>query len=137
MAQITIIGLGSVGSSLGLALHRYMQAPGGQANQFTIVGFDPDLSKQDAERRAGSVDRFAWDYASAVQGSPFVVIPVPIGRVRPVWQNTAPHLHDGVPVRDPAPNKRLVLQWAGKLPPPGVTFIGAPPLPHRRPAPAV
>ncbi|HEX6606200.1 MAG TPA: prephenate dehydrogenase [Chloroflexia bacterium] len=136
MAQITIIGLGTIGSSLGLALHQYMETTEGRANAFTIVGYDPARDAQMAQK-SGSVDRVASDLPSAVRESPFVIIATPTLQVREILQTIAPLLPAGATVTDTAPGKRLVLQWAAELLPPTISFVGGHPLPHRVPAPAV
>ncbi|HUS14924.1 MAG TPA: prephenate dehydrogenase [Chloroflexia bacterium] len=138
MPQITIIGLGTVGSSLGLALRRYAQAPEGKAAQFTVVGYDPDLSMQQiAQRKDGAVDRTVGDLAAAVRDAPFVIIALPTTAMRAIFDAIAPHLPEGATVTDTAPGKRQVLRWAAELLPAGVSFVGGHPLPRKVPAPAV
>ena len=64
MPQITIIGLGTVGQSLGLALHRYMQTTEGQANHFTIIGYDPDPEAGRAARSRPAPLTARWPISS-------------------------------------------------------------------------
>ena len=138
MPQITIIGLGTVGSSMGLALRQYMQAAEKPANQFTVVGYDPDAGrKTTTPLKTGTFDRQVGDLAGAVRDSPFVVVAVPTWQVYGIFQALAPLLAPGTTVTDTAPNKRLVLQWAATLLPAGINFVGGHPLPRRVPAPAV
>ena len=136
MAQITIIGLGTIGSSLGLALHQYMETTEGRANAFTVVGYDPARDMQMAQK-SGSVDRVVSDLASAVRESPFVIIAMPTLQVREILHALGPLLPRGATVTDTAPGKRQVLQWAADLLPSTVSFVGGHPLPRRVPAPAI
>src|SRR4051812_29485341 len=113
MAQITIIGLGIVGNSIGLALRRYSQSPEGRANPFMVVGYDGDLDlQQAAQRKVGSIDRTSWDLPSAVREAGFVIIATPTMQVREVLQQIAPHLRDRAIVSDTASSKEAVLAWA-------------------------
>ncbi len=136
MAQITIVGLGTIGSSLGLALHQYMQTTEGRAAQFTVVGYDPARDMQMAQK-SGSVDRIASDLAGAVRDSAFVIIAMPTLQVREILAALGPLVPRGATVTDTAPGKRLVLQWAAELLPGTVSFVGGHPLPRRVPAPAI
>ena len=75
--QVTIVGLGLLGSSLGLALKRLSPAP-------RVIGCD--LSG-DARREANgkkAVDRATSNVLDAVQGSDLVVLAVPV-RAIAVW----------------------------------------------------
>ncbi|MGI8587879.1 MAG: prephenate dehydrogenase [Chloroflexia bacterium] len=138
MPQITIIGLGAVGSSLGMALKRSMQAPGGKTGQFTIVGYDPDLDTlKMSQQQDMSIDRAAGDLASAVREASFVIVATPTRQLRETLAGIAPHLPEGATVTDTAPAKRLALQWAGELLPSGVSFVGGHPLLRRQPGPSV
>jgi prephenate dehydrogenase len=135
MAQVTLIGLGTVGNSLGLALRRYASAPENRTQRFTVVGYDPDVDlMQQAQRKHQSVDRTAWDIASAVQEAAFVVITLPTRQVRQALADMAPHLAEGAIISDTASTKGIVLRWAAELLPPTASFVGGHPLPKRVPS---
>jgi prephenate dehydrogenase len=134
MAQVTLIGLGPVGNSIGLALRRYAAQPENKAQRFTVVGYDPDLDRlQLAGRKLGSIDRPAGDLASAVADAAFVIIAQPTRQVRQTLADIAPHLPQGSIVTDTASTKHIVLRWAAELLPSGVSFVGGHPLPKRLP----
>ncbi len=134
MPQVTLIGLGAVGNSIGLALRRYAAQPENKAQRFTVVGYDPDLDRlQIAGRKIGSIDRPAGDLAGAVADAAFVIISQPTRQVRQTLADIAPHLPQGAIVSDTASTKHIVLRWAAELLPPGVSFVGGHPLPKRLP----
>ncbi len=134
MAQVTLIGLGSVGNSIGLALRRYAAQPENKGQRFTVVGYDRDLDRlQLAGRKLGSIDRPAGDLAGAVAEAAFVIIAQPTRQVRQTLADIASHLPQGAIVSDTASTKHIVLRWAAELLPPGVSFVGGHPLPKRLP----
>lgn len=137
MAQITIIGLGTLGGSLALALRRYTQAADGKAPPFTIVGCDPERSRQEIEQWVPGLDRLVGDYLAAVREAAFVILALPTWKMRDALGFIAPYLPAGATVTDTAANKRLVMQWAAEILPASVSFVGGHPLPHRIPAPAL
>src|SRR5690349_15718550 len=135
MAQVTLIGLGPVGNSIGLALRRYAAQPENKGQRFTVVGYDRDLDRlQLAGRKLGSIDRPAGDLAGAVAEAAFVIIAQPTRQVRQTLADIAPHLPQGAIVSDTASTKHIVLRWAAELLPAGVSFVGGHPLPKRLPA---
>jgi len=138
MAQITIIGLGTIGGSLGLALTRYMQNTEGKANAFTLVGYEPGLESFEAGmRKELGFARVASDMAGAVREAGLVILAVPTAQLRATLAGIAPHLAPGATVTDTAAGKRLALQWAAELLPEGISFVGGHPLPQRAPAPTI
>ena len=82
--QITIVGTGLIGGSLGLAL-REQDFPG------TIVGCDrPEVLNAALIR--GAIDRGETDARQAVQGSDVVVLATPIGGILSTFEKLAPTL---------------------------------------------
>src|SRR5437773_8846003 len=96
MAQVTLIGLDTVGNAIGLALRRYANLPENRGQRFTVVGYDADPDRvQEAQRKYQSVDRIASSLPAAVQEAAFVIISVPTRQVRPTLAAIAPHLAEG------------------------------------------
>ena len=73
MPQITIIGLGLIGGSLGMALR---QAYNSKAE---LVGYDSNSKAHNRAKKAGIVDRTAWNLDKAVENADVVVLAVPVG----------------------------------------------------------
>ncbi|RLT43388.1 MAG: prephenate dehydrogenase [Chloroflexi bacterium] len=90
-SQITIIGLGLAGASLGLALRQ-----GGA--DFEIVGHDksPDVSA--AAKRMGAVDRTEWNLHRSCTGTGLVIIDAPLAELSEVLGHIAEDLSSGVVV---------------------------------------
>lgn len=124
MKQATIIGLGMIGTSLGLALRRLPSPP-------RVIGTD---SQFDAAQRAGrlkAVDRAERRLEDAVSGSDLVIIATPVGAVREVLQTIAPVLTQGSVVTDTGSTKRHVVYSAGELLPSTIAFVGGHPMAGR------
>lgn len=71
---ITILGLGTLGSSLGLALQR-------AATQAEIIGHDKEPEAAQEARKNGSVHRVAWNLHAACEGAGLVVLAMPLGEI--------------------------------------------------------
>ncbi len=121
MPKITIIGLGLIGGSLGMALK---QAGGG----YEIVGHDRSPEVGGKAKRRGAVDRAEWNLPQAVADAALVVIATPAGAVEQVLRDIAPHLHPDCVVTDTASTKAQIVAAAPRLLPAGVSFVGGHPM---------
>ena len=120
--RITIIGLGLIGGSLGLAL----KAAG--IPDAEIVGHDRARDAANKARKMGAIDRAEHNLRRAVEQAGMVVIATPVLAVREVMQHIAPDLPDGCVVTDTGSTKEMILEWAAELLPPSVSFIGGHPM---------
>ncbi|MEA2573588.1 MAG: prephenate dehydrogenase [Chloroflexia bacterium] len=134
MNKISIIGLGLVGNSIGMAIKRAAVEAIGEhttplAQGVRITGFDPSREREAAAlRRYNSVDEIAPDLRRAVQGAELVVLSTPASAVREVMEAIAPFLEEGTTVTDTLPAKEQVMSWAGELFGPGIGFVGGHPM---------
>lgn len=122
MPRITIIGLGLIGGSLGLALKR---AP---LKGLEVVGYDIDRGVSGRARKRGALDREAPTAAAALEGAAVVVIATPILHVAQALEAIAPALGEDTVVTDTASTKRQVLRWAEERLPQAVSFVGGHPI---------
>lgn len=119
MQRVTIVGLGHVGASLGLALKRWTASSGGRAqSQIEVVGFDYDNATQKAAEKLGAVDRTHWGLSRSIGDAALVVLAVRVGQLAEAMREIAPHLVEGAIVTDTAPAKRQGLAWAAAHLPP-------------------
>ena len=102
--QITIIGTGLIGGSLGLAA---------KANGFRgkIVGCDSKAVLSKA-RREGAIDQSITDPVRACVGSDVVLLATPVGGVIELIAKLAPHLAPDTLLTDVASTKSEILQAA-------------------------
>jgi prephenate dehydrogenase len=121
-ARIAIIGLGLIGTSLGLALKA------GGLTGARLAGFDTSGGNARQAQKMGAIDQVESTSAAAVQGASLVIVAVPILSVREVFTTIAPHLADGATVTDTASTKADVMRWAEDTLPRSVNFVGGHPM---------
>lgn len=124
MPRLTIIGLGYIGSSLGLALKARQPS-------LEIVGHDLDHERMHAAKKLGAIDRTDWNLPSALDGANLVIVAVPLRAIDQLFGDMAPHLAPGCVVTDTVPLKRPVLSAARSLGP-EVSFVGGHPISARQ-----
>jgi prephenate dehydrogenase len=120
--RITIIGLGLIGGSIGLALKA------AKLTGIEVVGYDRDAHAAGAARRLGAVDNSERGLHRAVRDARLVIIATPIMAVRGVMEEIAGELPEGCVVTDTASTKATVMEWASQLLPATVSFVGGHPM---------
>ena len=118
--QITIVGLGQIGSSIGLAL---------KAHEVSIrrVGHDKDPQAGKESQRIGAVDDVKYNLPASVRDAKIVVLALPLAEIRDTLKIIAPDLQEGALILDTAPAKATVAAWAKELLPAGRHYIGLTP----------
>lgn len=117
--KITIVGLGLIGGSIGLALKK-------SKIEAEIVGHDKDFGIAGRAQKRGAIDKTDWNLVSACQEASLVILAMPLDGIRPTLDALKPYLVPGVIVTDTATTKVPVMEWAKELPQ-GVHFIGGDP----------
>ena len=125
--NITILGLGAVGASLGLALGT-LDPKALDTGRPVITGWDPDKRAMSDARGRLAVDRTEAKLTAAVKDADVVFVTVPFGELRALFTEMVPALKNGAVVTDTTDSKAAVLQWASELLPTTVDFIGGHPL---------
>ncbi len=118
---IAIIGLGCIGTSLGLALRA-----SADAEHLEIIGVDIDPGTARKAQKAGAVDRVEYNLDLALRKARLVVLAVPLAALRETLESVG-HLLEpdsGVVVTDIAPLKGPVREWAAASLPAGVYYVG-------------
>lgn len=118
--QITIVGLGQIGSSIGLAL----KAHGVNIHR---VGHDKDPEAAKESQNMGAVDDVKYNLPASVREARIVVLALPLAAVRETLEIIAPDLQEGTLVLDTAPAKTTVAAWAKELLPEGRFYVGLTP----------
>ena len=117
--QITIIGLGQVGSSIGLAL----------AEQKSIkrVGHDKNYETARAAHKAGAVDETKINLPASVIDANIVLLCLPLSEIRETLKFIADDLQEGTVILDTAPAKAKVATWVNEFIPHGRYYVGLAP----------
>lgn len=119
--RVTIIGLGLIGGSIGLALRKEDVAK-------EIVGYDLGHGVSDRARKIGAIDRASESLSDAVLGAELVILATPVGSVRALLQTIAPVLTPGTVVTDVSSTKSQVISWAEEFLPENISFVGGHPM---------
>jgi len=119
--QITILGLGQIGASFGLAL---------QTKQESIkrVGHDKELSIARQAEKIKAIDRVEVNLHKAVREADVVLLCLPVGQLKETMQLIAEDLKEGAVVMDTGPAKEITSTWAEELLPAGRFYIGLTPV---------
>ncbi|NLG96684.1 MAG: prephenate dehydrogenase [Chloroflexi bacterium] len=119
--QITIIGLGQIGASIGLGLTKIK-------DQVTRIGNDRDPIIARQAEKMGAVDKISINLPSAVRNADLVILAVPVDEIRKTIEVIAPDLKPGSVLVDTSPVKVPVMEWAKELlPGPDRYFAGLTP----------
>ena len=106
--NITIIGLGEIGSSLAMAFKK-------QENVFTITGSD---FLKSAERRAEEnhwTDRIEHNLFSAAEEADVVILAIPADQTKKVLELIGHDLKEDTVILDFCPNKKAASGWANNF----------------------
>lgn len=120
--RITIIGLGLIGGSLGLALKESM------GSAVTITGFTRRAETAAIAERIGAVDRTAGTIQDAVSGADIVILATPVLAMEGIFRDMSALLAPGVIVSDVGSTKAQIIEWAKRYLPAGTVFIGGHPM---------
>ena len=119
--QITIVGTGCIGTSIGLALHRNTQA-------LLVVGHDKDSNNAGKARKLKAIDKTDWNLINACENADLILLAIPITGIEDTLKAIGPYLKEGCVITDTASLKQPVVGWAEDLLPDTVSFVGGNPL---------
>lgn len=122
MAKIAIVGLGLIGTSLGLALRK------SNPDDIEIVGCDVDRKAAVRCMKMKAVHKTEPHLPTAVSGVDMVIIATPVLAIRDVLEEISPHLAENTIVTDTGSTKVMVLEWAAQYLPPTIAFVGGHPM---------
>jgi len=127
MQQIGIIGMGLIGSSIGMGLRKWANTGGKQ--KVEIVGFDLDVANERyAKGKLSAVDRTVNSLPAIAEACDLLIVATPVRAMREVFEIIAPHVREGATITDTGSTKVDVLQWATELLPAHINFVGGHPM---------
>ncbi len=129
--RITIIGMGLIGASLGMALRSAEAVPAIVGGTVHITGYDTSRDVLRVARERLAIDTPAKSLADAVAQADLVIIATPVLAARDILAQLAPVLPQGVVVTDVASTKAQICAWAADLLPDHVAFVGGHPMAGR------
>jgi prephenate dehydrogenase len=127
MIRITIVGLGLIGTSLGMAL-RSADPKESPLGPIEVTGFDRDQRAVKEARGRLAIDKEARTLAEAVRDAQIVVVATPVQAIQELFGQLAMLLPAGSVVTDVASTKTAVSAWAAEKLPSGVAYVGGHPM---------
>jgi prephenate dehydrogenase len=119
--QITIVGLGQVGTSIGLALAAH-------TNQVSRVGHDREpLTAREAQRK-GALDQIHFNLPNAVKNADVVILAEPVDEIEETLRFITQDLKPGAVVLNTAPIHSAFNQWAREVMPAERYFLSFSPV---------
>lgn len=119
--NITILGVGLIGGSLGLALKKHNFSG-------TIIGLGRRLSTLELALKIGAVDKITLDFAEAIEPADIVVISTPVELIAPMAKQVAKYAKDGCIITDVGSVKRMPIAIIESFCPENLHFVGAHPM---------
>jgi len=121
LRKITVIGLGLLGGSVGLAVSRAL--PGVKTG-----GFSHRPSTRAKSRRLKVVDEVFNDIKASVKDADLVILATPICNFEQTFRQIADSLKPGCIVTDVGSTKLMPHRWAAKCLPKNIRYVGSHPI---------
>jgi prephenate dehydrogenase len=119
--RVAIVGMGLIGGSMGLALHKIRAAQ-------RITGYDSGSGVCEQAQRTGVIDESSDRLVDVVSDADLVILATPVGAMNTILKGISSALSPGAIVTDVASTKTQVVSWAEQLLPANVSFIGGHPM---------
>ncbi len=119
--QVTIVGLGLIGSSLGMALRKRKLAR-------RVVGLSRSRATCARAKRAGAIDVGTTETSQAVADADVVVLATPVDSIVPYAHRLAHAMKPGALLTDVGSTKRAIVEQLERSLPKHVLFIGGHPV---------
>jgi len=119
--RITIIGLGLIGGSIGLALKQ-------NNTTVEVVGYSRTPQTISLAYQCGAIDRGEPELLDAIANATIVIIATPVLTIKEILSKIGLHLPSGCVVTDTASTKEDIMKWAEEYLPVTASFIGGHPM---------
>jgi prephenate dehydrogenase len=125
--NVSIMGLGRIGASIGLALRRFNNSKGAQHN-FKITAYERRGTVQQEARKLNVADDYQNSPFTAVRDKDIVVLAMPYSDVQPMYEVLGREMRPGAVILDMSPLKSPSMAWAQKYLPSEVYMVGVTPV---------
>ena len=120
-SQITIIGLGQIGASIGLALEAYKK-------DIYRVGHDKRMAIAKDAEKLGAIDKMKRNLPNSVRDADIIILSLPFSEIRDTLKYIAEDVKEDALILDTGVGKAAVQAWVEELLPAGPTYIGLAPV---------
>ena len=121
LRQITVVGLGLLGGSVGLSVLRAF-------GSVKVVGYSHRASTRQKARQLAVATEIADCLQASVENADMVILATPISNFEQILTDIADSLPKGCIVTDVGSTKVLPHKWAQKILPKGVYYVGSHPI---------
>ena len=118
--QITIIGLGQIGTSIGLALAEH--------KNLLRVGHDKNMTTAKTALKMGAIDKINRNLPSSVRDADIIILSLPFSEIRETLGYIKEDLKEDVVILDTAPSKSATSKWIEEILPAGRAYVGLAPV---------
>ncbi len=118
---LTLIGLGQIGTSIGLALKD-------EKKYIHRVGIDTDQYVVQQALKQGALDELVEDFSASISESDMVLLSIPMDEIKTMIEAIAPHMKPGAVLMETSPLKEPVAAWAEKYLPEECSYVGLTPV---------
>jgi prephenate dehydrogenase len=105
---LTIVGLGQIGASIGLALEP-------RREQLQRIGHTRNYGEGNHAKELGAVDKVVVNLPSAVEKADIVLLALPVNELEAVLKLIGHELKEGAVVLDTSPARHGAMAWAEEL----------------------
>jgi cyclohexadieny/prephenate dehydrogenase len=119
--QITIIGLGLIGSSLARGIKEKKLAN-------VLIGFDLDTKTHAPIKKLHLVDKLELDLMQSVKNSDLIILATPVGTYSEIGKTISPSIKNGATISDVGSVKKAVIDMLMPIIPQGAHLIPAHPV---------
>lgn len=119
--QLTILGLGQIGASAGMALSKHNDS-------LLRVGHDKDRMAVNLAKENNAVDKTVLTLSGAVKDADIVLLALPLHEVFPILEHICQDIKENTLLIDTSPLKAPVFEWAKKNLPDSCQLVGFTPV---------
>jgi len=120
-SQITIIGLGQIGASIGLALEEYK-------SDIFRVGHDKKITIAKDAQKLGAVDKVHRNLPNSVREADIIILSLPFSEMQDTLKYIAQDVKEDAVIFDTGIGKTAVQAWIKEFIPAGREYIGLAPV---------
>ena len=114
--QLTIIGMGKIGTSIGLALSD-------ETHQLNRIGHDIDHQRAQDAQKLGAVDTVQRNLYKAIEGTDVLILAIPVDQVIETLELVKNDLREDAVILDTAPLKNATIAWVEENLPETVYYL--------------
>jgi prephenate dehydrogenase len=119
--RLSIIGLGQIGASIGLAL-------ADRKDMFVRLGHDRDRQIARQAEKIGAVDKIVPDLKKAAEEGDLLILSLPVDQLKEAIATAGPVMKEGAILMDTAPVKEAAAGWAREYLPENRHYVGLTPV---------